>query len=486
MAERVRMLSTGVALTDLGTAERFVREHKDRVRYVKSESTWLVWDGKRWARDSLGRAEQLAKQTLRRMVVDAQEGLTDQDRRALTLHALESESAARLRSMLELARTEEELSVPADAFNRSPMLFNVENGTLDLERMELRPHNQSDYITQLAGVAYDHSATCPRWELFLAQILGASLAAFLQRAIGYALTGKVAEHAFFVLHGMGSNGKSTFLEALRGVFGDYACHSPFETFLAKRDDAVRNDIARLAGARLATACEVEEGRRFSESLLKQLTGGDTITARKLYQEHREFRPQFKLFLAANHRPHVWGTDHAIWRRIHLVPFTVSIPDNEQDHELAAKLAAERSGILNWALRGLASWKAEGLNPPPDVRAATEAYRSEEDLVGAFLGERCRADGPHASVEKRVLYDDYVSWTHDSGVDALSVRLFNKRIAERGFVDRKTNGKGTWRGLRLLGLGESNEARETTGGGLECAPSRVDAYEEPVGSAEVLK
>jgi putative DNA primase/helicase len=231
---------------------------------------------------------------------------------------------------------------------------------------------------------------------------------FVQRAVGYSLTGSTNEQCLFILYGSGANGKSTFLNTISAMLGDYARQTPTDTLLVKRGDGISNDVARLHGARFVSAMEVDNGRRLAEAQVKQLTGGDLMAARYLYQEFFEFRPQFKLFMGVNHTPVIQGTDHGIWRRIHLVPFTVTIAKEDQDKRLVEELHAERSGILRWAVEGCLTWQAEGLEPPTAVAEATEEYRAEMDVLARFLLE-CRDVGPEARVATGLLYARYVGW-----------------------------------------------------------------------------
>lgn len=450
-----------LGLTEFGNAQWLVTNHGADFRHLRAQRQWFRWDGRRWAADTTGEVERRMKLIVPALLQQAAATESDdQARKQLTRWALECCKARTLEASLRLAQSECEVAATADLFDRDPWLLNVENGVLDLRTGELREHLRETLLTKLAAMPYEPAATCPRWNDFLDEIMDGQLELvhFLQRAIGYALSGDVSEHVVFLLFGTGANGKSTLLETLRHLWGDYARQADFATFLAKRDEPhVRNDLARLAGARFVTAVEAEEGRRFAEAQLKQLTGGDTITARRLYQEHVEFQPQFKLFLAANHKPAVWGTDYAFWRRIRLIPFSVRIPPERQDKDLRAKLLEERSGILNWALAGFHAWRTQGLAPPDAVLAATQTYQAEQDVVGDFLADRCTvsSNGKQVSVEKKTLYAAYENFCRDAGTELLSARTFNNRVAERGIVDRKAHGRRLWLGLELHTPGNSD-------------------------------
>ena len=435
-------------LTDMGNAERLVAHVGKDLRYVHLSETWFEWTGKRWQKDETGAAMRRACATIRAAAIRADALEEDKERARLLRHALKSESAARLHSMLRLATSL--LPVTPDQLDRSAWLLNCANGTLDLRSGELRPHDRADLLTRLAPVHYDGAAACPLWEAFLHQVMDGSeeMVAFLQRAVGYSLTGSTAEQVLFLLHGVGANGKSTFIETIRAMLGDYSTQADFTTFLRQQGEGVRNDVARLVGARFVSAVEAEGGKPLAEAMVKQLTGGDTVTARFLFKEFFEFTPVFKLWLAANSRPTVRGTDNGIWRRIRLVPFTVTIPPAERDRDLGRKLAAELPGILAWAVRGCLQWQADGLGVPADVEAATEAYRDAMDVLGGFITESCVVR-PGAQVTSADLYSAYTAWCEGNGERPVTRRKMGLRLSERGFERRRgSGGRHTWMGVGL--------------------------------------
>ncbi len=449
----VRYQPTSVLLaanrTDLGNAERFAAFAGDRFRYVHTWGTWLFFDGKRWTRDTDGGATRWCRDTLRAIAAEAGTLSEPEARDQLVKHALDSESAARIGAMTGLAQAL--LPVATEALDRDPDLFNVANGTLDLRTGTLRPHDRADLLTRLAPVPFDPDAACPRWDAFLLRCMGGdkALVGFLQRAVGYALTGHTSEQVLLLLYGTGANGKSTFLETIRALLGDYATQTDFTTFLKREGEGVRNDLARLVGTRFVSAVEAEAGVPLAEALVKQVTGGDIITARFLFREFFEFRPTFKLWLAANHKPNVRGSDHGIWRRIRLVPFTVTIPEVERDPKLLEKLAAELPGILDWAVRGCLDWREHGLGAPDAVKAATASYREEMDAFGGFLDEACVVHEA-ASVTAKELYTAYQAWCEANGERARSQKALAMGLRERGFAAVRTNKARGWAGLRLRG------------------------------------
>ncbi len=436
-------------LTDMGNAQRFATQHGPSVRYCHPWGKWLVWKQAYWGEDDTGEVLRLAKETIKRMYAEAEKIPDDKQRQAHANHALKCESEGRLKAMLALAQSEPGIPVLPDDLDKDPWLLNVTNGTLDLKTGESRPHRREDWITKLIPVAYDPQAQCPTFLAFLAYILAGNqrLITFLQRAIGYALTGDIREQTLFLLHGIGANGKTTLLETLLGLLSGYARKTRSETLLIRRSDGIPNDIARLRGARFVATVEAEEGRRFAESLLKELTGGDTLSARFMRAEFFEFRPEFKLFMAFNHKPTIRGTDLAIWRRIRLIPFTVVIPEEEQDKEMLAKLQAEWPGILQWAVEGCMAWQREGLKPPPEVLEATAQYREEMDALAGFIEECCEI-GESYQVDKGRLYERYTEWCRDNDELPIQKKAFGSRLKERGVTDGRTKGVRFWVGVTM--------------------------------------
>jgi putative DNA primase/helicase len=436
--------------TDLGNAERFVREHGEEVRYCAEIKKWFIWNGRLWEKDSSGEIYRRAKKTVRGMLIEAAHIESEGVRNALVKHERRSESENRIKAMVNVAQSESGVPIRLTDFDANPMLFNVLNGTIDLRKGELRKHRREELISKISPVTYNPPASAPLWGSFIERITNGSegLAEYLARAVGYSLTGETIEHALFLLYGTGANGKSTFLEVLRCVMGDYATTADFGAFLISKGQGIRNDIARLKGARFVTATESEAGKRMAESLVKQLTGGDRVSARFLYGEFFEFQPSFKLFLATNHRPKVIGSDEGIWRRIRLIPFTVTIPPSERDRNLTEKLKLEAEGILNWAIAGLRDWLDGGLKDPDEVLTATDEYRRREDAIGHFL-EVCCTARKEGRVGSDALYKRYGAWVEANKEYQLSHREFSKVLEERGFEKKHTAQGATWFGIELI-------------------------------------
>lgn len=438
-------------LTDLGNAARLIDRHGDHLRYCPDYGRWLIWDGKRWAPNVDGEVRRRAHETVRALLAEAADETDADARKALVKHAQGSEHSARISALLTEAEVMRPVPVRSDALDADPCLLTVANGTLDLRTGDLREHRPDDLITKLMDVEYDARAECPTWLAFLQRVFAedADLTAFVRRAIGYSLTGRTDEQVLFLLHGNGANGKSTMVELLRELLGDYAQNTPASTLLQRGSsgEGVPNDVARLPGARLVTTAETGDGRRLDEERVKAITGGDVISARFMRAEWFDFRPSFKLWISTNHRPEVRGTDHAIWRRILLVPFEVTIPDAEQDKELPRKLCSELPGILAWAVRGCLEWREQGLAAPEVVKAATGRYREEMDVLGTFIADRCVL-GPDKLTPTAELYASYAEWAKEAGEHVMSQTRFGRRLKERGLTDGKVRGVRSWFGIDL--------------------------------------
>lgn len=438
--------------TDLKNARRLVTCHGDNIRYHAGRKQWLIWDGVRWQPDNTGAVMRLAKET-----VDAmhQEALAMHDEK----FARSIQSAHKMKMMVEVACTEPGIPVTADDLDSDLYLLNCANGTLDLCTGELRPHRREDLLTRLSAVAFDPEATCPTFERFVERIMDGNddLITYLQRCLGYSLTGDVTEKAMFILVGGGDNGKTTLIEAVRHVMGDYAGQIPIESLLKKQSDGIPNDIAQLKGLRFVSASEAEAGHSLAESKLKMMTGMGTLQARFLYGEHFTFVPTFKIFMDTNHRPQVHGRDNAIWNRLRIIPFNVSIPPEEKDKHLIDKLKAEGPGILTWLVRGCLEWQQNrGLVEPDAVNSAVAAYREEMDKVKQFIGDCCE-QGAGFQVTTQDLYEEYLLWSGENDEISESKKAFGLRLQGLGLTRCKLGGQRGWRGIGLRPVGEEEEA-----------------------------
>ena len=459
---------------DLGNTRRFTMEHGDDVRFVEKLGGFLIWDGARWKIDDDGEIERLAKQTVTQLKVDAMDELDPAKQKAMLRHAAASSKLPRIRAMLELAKSERPIAAKTEDFDTQRWLICVKNGTLDLRIGELRPHRREDLITRMAPVEYDPETKCPHFERFVLSIAGgnADLVHYLQKVAGYSLTGETSDQSWFLLYGTGSNGKSTFLDVLRLMLGEYSCTVPTSTLLAKKNDAASNDIAMLRGVRLVAAAESEAGRYLAEGLIKQITGGDQVSARFMFKEFFSFVPECKIFFATNHRPKIKGTDDGTWRRMRAIPFAQQFRDVREypqtpehlrkDPKLREKLIAEMPGILAWAVRGCLLWQQEGLVPPAVVASATAEYRSEMDVVAAFLADACIV-GKRERCSATDLYQSFQSWCTENGEQTRTQTDFSRDMMDRGFEKRRSGASGSFQyhGVRLRntgldGLGDKQE------------------------------
>jgi putative DNA primase/helicase len=437
--------------SDLGNAERFLDMHGDKVRWCPARKAWFLYDDTRWAPDERGHVVKLAHETARSIFEDAAHETDEAKQKEIVKFAVASQNKNRIDGML--SQVKPYLAVGMDELDRDPWLLICKNGTLDLRTGELRGQDPEDLITRLAPVEYDPQATCPRFKQFLKEILvDDDVISFVKRFAGYTLTGITRERLFAILHGSGKNGKSTFVNILHDVMGDYATNTDTETILAKRHQGVGNDVAALKGARFVSAAEVEKGRRLAESKVKQLTGNDTVTARFLFGEPFDFRPAFKLWLSTNNKPVIQGTDDAIWDRIRLVPFEHRFEGSTADLKLPEKLKDELPGVLAWMVEGCLEWQEHGLGEPESVKAATDQYRSEMDTLAAFIEDRCivRRD---ATAQATPLYQQYRMWCDSAGEHADTQKTFGMRLTERGFESGRASsgvnkGRKIWHGIGL--------------------------------------
>ena len=341
-------------------------------------------------------------------------------------------SAKTTAAIESLARSDRRLATTSDIWDADPWLLNTPAGLVDLRSGAILPHDPARYITKITAAAPAENSAM--WQRFLDEITAGNLdlQRFLQRVAGYSLTGSTREHALFFAHGTGANGKGVFINTITAVLGDYAKTAAMETFVASQSDRHPTELAGLMGARLVTAQETEQGRRWAESKIKSMTGGDPISARFMRQDFFEFVPQFKLLIAGNHKPGLRGVDEAIRRRFHLIPFTVTIPEDQRDKDLAEKLKPEWGGILKWMIDGCLAWQSDGLRPPAIVRDATEAYLAAEDALAQWLEESCCRNPAYAE-RSSVLFANWKIWADQAGEFAGSQKRFTQALEDRGFA-----------------------------------------------------
>ncbi|AEF85405.1 conserved hypothetical protein [Treponema primitia ZAS-2] len=447
---RLQGLKEGtIQFTDTSNALRLVREHGQDIRYNAAWKKWVVWTGDHWQIDEGYLIHEKGIAVIHSIYDEMLKTADYRDRMDIEKYALQSESLRRRKAFIESASLMKEMNITSNDVDKDPWLFNCGNGTIDIRKGEFREHRRDDMITKLARVDYDGAADCPVWKLFIREIMDykPDLIEYVQRVAGLALTGDTSEQTMFILFGSGANGKSTFLNVLMKVLGDYAIAAQIDTFMKKKTDQISNDIARLRGARFVTTSEAEQGQRLAEPLIKLLTGNDPMTARFLYGEYFDFIPTFKIFMASNHKPMIRGTDHGIWRRIKLIPFTTTIAPEKQDKHLEQRLLEEKAGILNWLIEGARGWLSLGLAAPAIITSATEEYRSEMDVLGAFIKERC-IQGPGVSVRARELFKAYQEWCEDNNEYACAERFLAMRLKELGLEKWRTAEARFWRGIML--------------------------------------
>jgi putative DNA primase/helicase len=441
------------AFSEDALALRFADRHESAVRFVAAWGQCFRYDGKVWRPDATLHAFDLARRICRAASTECngKKGEKAALASAKTVSAIE-----------RLAKSDRRIAATIDQWDADPWLLNTPDGVIDLRTGNMRAHRADDYMTKVTAVG--PTGECPIFLKFLDRITGedADLIAYLRRVLGYALTGATRDHALFFGYGTGANGKSVLLSTVAGILGDYHKTAPIETFTASYVDRHPTDLAMLRGARLVTATETEEGRQWAESRIKTLTGGDRVSARFMRQDFFEYTPQFKLFIAGNHRPGLRSVDEAIRRRFHLIPFAVTIPPEERDGELTEKLKAEWPGILAWIVAGCLKWQSEGLAAPKAVTAATAEYLNSEDAIAAWIDERCERD-VMAWSGVSALFSSWASWATKAGENPGSQKKFSRKLAERpndSFrKQRQAAGEGFY-GLHILPLDDAAGAWET--------------------------
>lgn len=424
--------------TDLGNAECLETLHGGKLRFCHTRKKWLLWAGSHWKVDPNGEATRLARETARARYLAAVDIADEKARIALAKWATGSENQGRIKATLEAGQSLAALATTIDLWDADPDLLATPDGaTINLAEGRARQPRQSDYLSLASGATYEPDADCPRWRQFLHEVFSGDqeLIAYIQRAVGYSLTGHTHEQKLFICYGTGANGKSVFLDVLSWLAGDFHAAASFSTFDAdNRNDGKNDDLAALKGKRLVTIIETDEDRRLAEARVKALTGQDAISARFLYGDFFTFRPCAKFWVAVNHRPGVHGTDNGIWRRLQLIPFRQTFTGDRLDAKLSAKLRAEAAGILNWAIEGAKLWHAHGLGACAAVDNATASYRKESDILGAWIDENCIL---HATLktEAKELYSSYRLWAEVNGMRPMTSQAWGRRMGERAGLEK---------------------------------------------------
>lgn len=452
-------------LTDLGNAERLIDQHGKNLHYCEDKEQWLAWNGHIWQWDRRVKVMASAKRTARNIYHEAGNEPDDRRRKQLADHALRSESDARLTAMLHLAQSEPGVPVNPDELDANPWLFNCSNGTFDLRTGELYSHRRDDLLTVLVPIDYKRGTECPLWSQFLKTVTGNNqgLIEYLQRAVGYSLTGDTREQCFFFLYGLGNNGKSTFLTTIQKLMPPYTATASTELFLMRdrSSSGPAEDLANLKGKRLIAATEVEDSRRMAVALVKQMTGGESIRASRKYEHEVEFKPTHKIWIVGNHKPVIADTTLSIWRRVKLIPFTVTIPSEQIDPQLAHKLEDELTGILCWALQGCLEWQKQGLKEEETVRVATAAYRHESDILIDFIEDCCFLKST-VTIPKPQLRKAYIDWCGINTAQPVSARTFRARLLEKGIGEGKSGSDRYWKGITIIGQEQSTMTLGTDG------------------------
>lgn len=439
----------GETRNDAGNADRLIRAFGDRLRFVPGLGAWLIWNKGHWRRDGRNQIIKVAEIVAKRIFNEARETEDTSARVATSKWANSSLGFQHLKAMVALAQPAAAIDI--NDLDADPMLLGVSNGVVDLRTGAFREAQPVDLITKLANVTFDPEATCPQWEAAINTWTGGDveLAKFLQRIAGYCLTGSTEEQVFFFLYGRGRNGKSVFVNVLRELMGANAMQSQPEILMQQRASNASGptpEIARLAGVRMVAMVETEDGKWLAEARVKAFTGGDAISARMPHGVPFDFVPKAKLVLAGNHKPIIRGDDLGIWRRVVLVPFTVEIPEDQVDRQLADKLRAEFPGILRWAIEGCQQWQQrKSLAPPARVKREVAEYKSAMDILAAWIDEACTV-GPRETWGARDAYHSFSQWATSGGYGAFSEVRFAQKMGDRGFSKSRTNKGAVYGGV----------------------------------------
>ncbi|MBA7481045.1 hypothetical protein ES707_16513 [subsurface metagenome] len=471
--EQIEAAEGKILPTDVGNADRLVRDFGHLFKHNCIHDYFLIWNGKYWEKDDIGKVYSFAEHTGRNIYLEA--GLIDdpKDRNNLGKWANTSQNLYRLKAMVELTKYKSNIPVRPKDLDKDKYLFNVNNGTLDLQIGKKRKHNPDDLITRIAPIDYDVSAECPNWLEFLNLTLSGNEdnIKFLQKAVGYSMIGKTSERCFFILFGDGYNGKSTFIRTISTIFGDYAMSTPTSTLMSKYQEGIPNDLARLDGPRFVSCDEGDEHQRLNAGLVKQMTGQDLVKARFMRGEWFEYYPEFKIWFATNHKPIIRETTRAIWDRVREIPFTVQIPEKKRVADFFEKsLLPELSGILAWCKEGFDLYQFEGLEPPDDVKNAVLQYRNEMDVIQGFLDDFCDVNTEEElgdrnelmklskyDLEQRKIYtinatDLHSRWAAETG-GKISRSNFGRKLMEKGFVSKRFRDGIEWFGIKFIDIFE---------------------------------
>jgi putative DNA primase/helicase len=432
-------------LDDTGNAERFLDTFGNELKYNYTNKQWIRYDGRKWCDDTVDSVKSYADRFITRMQRELFKECDPDDSdmlKTIQKHIKAARSSKGKENFIKEAK--HMAPIENNDMDKDIYLLNTPNGILDLQTGELMEHDPKKLISKISYTEYTDKTDCPLWIEFLDTVFNGDqeLIHYIQKAIGYSLTGSTAEQCAFFLHGSGGNGKGVFVETVAHIAGSYSANIQAESLMIKSTASTgqaNSDIARLVGTRFVTCSEPNEGVKLNEGLIKQLTGEDRVTARRLYANEFEFKPQFKIWLSTNHKPIIRGTDNGIWRRMRLIPFTVEIPPEKQDKKLKYKLLKETPGILKWAVEGFLMYQKEGLEPPSSIKQATAEYRNEMDVVTAFL-DSCTINKPGAEIQASALYKAYTEWAKENNEYIMSNRKFGIEVGKKYEKIRKSQGQ----------------------------------------------
>lgn len=441
---------------DTGNADRFMDTFGKLVKYSYIDKCWYCYNGGYWETDNEGKVAQYIDMTVDNMRNEKLHVSADVDpekaKEAWDKFLKKTRSNSSKKAIL--SEVQHRVPVLHGEFDQDKTLLNTSNGYVDLSSGILYEHDIKKMFSQQADVDYTDNIDCPEWSEFLDQIFDndQELIHYIQKAVGYSATGSIKEQVMFILYGNGRNGKSIFIDTISDILGTYAKSMQADSIMVRQNSSGANsDIARLESARLVTSSEPNEGVRLDEGLVKQLTGGDKVTARYLYGKEFEFKPQFKLWLATNHKPIIRGTDDGIWRRLMLIPFKVQIPTDKVDKDLKYKLQRESIGILNWIVEGALMWQREGLNPPASVTNASRQYREEMDVISLFVDDCCEVSDSYRAPAGE-LFKKYQSWANENSEYSMSKQKFGREMRQKFEMKKTMNGRF------YLGLKISQDSR----------------------------
>lgn len=438
--------------TDSGNAFKFASMFKDKVRFDHRRGRWLVWDKHRWIDDKGKSVKMMAIEMARTRYLESVNIADNKARISEAKWAIASEGKSKIDACLDLAKSVKPIADLGGKWDTNPMLLSCNNGIVDLTTGTLRNGRPEDAITMSTNIDYVEGEDCPRWKKFIEEIFfgDQEIVRYVQKALGYSITGLTKEQVAFFCFGSGANGKSVLFKTVSSVLGDYAHDAPSSLFQRNAFNTSTNDVAATEFKRFLVSSETLSSTKINEQRLKKWTGGDTESARYLYGEFFTFEPTVKPWLFINHKPQVEDDSFGFWRRVRLIPFERTFAQQEQNQNLLNELKDESAGILNWLIEGCLIWQSEGLKPTPEkVSLATQAYQADNDVLADFIFTRCKIE-EGCLTKARSLYSDYVIWCGEEGVqraDIISSTAFGRRMGDK-FISVHKKDAFYYKGIRL--------------------------------------